>query len=51
MMDLDRILYHLYTTRGVSEPNLYPIDPETLEPDWLGPPTTDSHSSERATVG
>jgi hypothetical protein len=38
MIDLDRMLYHLYTSRGVSDPNLYPIDPETLEPDWLGPP-------------
>lgn len=38
MMELERMLYHLYTTRGVSEPNLYPIDPETLEPDWPGPP-------------
>ena len=27
MMDLDRMLYHLYASRGVSDPNLYPIDP------------------------
>jgi hypothetical protein len=38
MMDLDRMLYHLYSTRGVSDPNLYPIDPESLKPDWPGPP-------------
>jgi hypothetical protein len=38
MMDLDRMLYHLYSTRGVSDPNLYPVDPESLKPDWLGPP-------------
>ena len=51
MTELDRMLYHLYTTSGVSDPNRYPIDPETLKPGWLGSPTTGSPSSERVTAG
>ncbi len=38
MMELEQMLYHLYTSRGVSDPKMYPVDPQTLEPGWLGPP-------------
>jgi hypothetical protein len=37
LQDLEAMLYHLYIQRGVSDPKLYPIPPEALEPDWIGP--------------
>jgi hypothetical protein len=38
--ELERMLYHLYAHRPVSDPNMYPIAPETLEPDYVGPEDT-----------
>ena len=37
LIDLNQTLYDLYIKRGVSDQSLYPIPPESLEPDWMGP--------------